>query len=256
MEQRQKDSVFGYVRLNYNGIYPNDIIQIIFQFYLIRIHSEILNSKEQSSFLDLLYKELTKQKGKGNIKEINTKLLYRASEHDYSADVFHALCGDKGPTICIIHNEFDRVYGGYANVSWKDGQSIKDDPNAFLFSIRPSVKAYGLTEEHKNGDQVIWSYPGYGPSFGGGSDMWVSDKCNQMVIDGAQPNNGTSPISFNFKPGDLCGGTRTQGQNIHFCVVNDYEVFQISFKSCNILSNIFFYKDIIRRIFPSDQRRE
>ena len=77
--QRQRDTVYGYVRSNYTG-FITDIIEIIYQFYLIRIASNILNSNEEASLTNLLFDTLETQKENKNITSITTKLLYRASE--------------------------------------------------------------------------------------------------------------------------------------------------------------------------------
>ena len=46
------------------------------------------------------------------------KLLYRASEHDYSAKSFHEYCDDKGPTLVVIKSTNGCVFGGYTTESW------------------------------------------------------------------------------------------------------------------------------------------
>ena len=143
MESRQRDTVYGYVRRNctaQNMI--NDIIEIVYEYYLIRIASNILNAQEQASFLNVLWNALKQQKGNENIKSINTKLLYRASENEYSATKFHELCTDKGATITIIHNEYDHIFGGYVSKSWMKHEV--DDPNAFLFFNQAKDKGVSI----------------------------------------------------------------------------------------------------------------
>ncbi len=46
------------------------------------------------------------------------KLLYRASEHEYSANSFHEYCDDKGPTLVIIKSSEGWIFGGYTTQSW------------------------------------------------------------------------------------------------------------------------------------------
>ena len=55
-------------------------------------------------------------------------LLYRASEHEYTAQSFHEYCDNKGPTLVIIKNVEGSIFGGYTTQSWS-GKSI----NFFLF---------------------------------------------------------------------------------------------------------------------------
>ena len=54
------------------------------------------------------------------------KLLYRASEHDYTSKSFHQYCDDKGPTLVIIKSSGGWIFGGYTTRSWS-GRSIYND---------------------------------------------------------------------------------------------------------------------------------
>ena len=47
------------------------------------------------------------------------KLLYRASEHDYTAKSFHEYCDNKGPTLVVIKSRGGWIFGGYTTKSWK-----------------------------------------------------------------------------------------------------------------------------------------
>ena len=51
------------------------------------------------------------------------KLLYRASEHRYTASSFHECCDDKGPTLIVIKSSVgwfsqSTIFGGYTTQSW------------------------------------------------------------------------------------------------------------------------------------------
>ena len=60
------------------------------------------------------------------IGDYDMKLLYRASEHGYSAESFHEYCDAKGPTLVIIKSEGGWIFGGYTTQSWS-GKSIYND---------------------------------------------------------------------------------------------------------------------------------
>ena len=48
------------------------------------------------------------------------KLIYRASEHGYTAKSFHECCDDvKGPTLIVIKSREGWIFGGYTTQSWK-----------------------------------------------------------------------------------------------------------------------------------------
>ena len=54
------------------------------------------------------------------------RLIYRASEHGYTAKSFHEYCDDKGPTLIIIKSSGGYIFGGYTTQSWS-GNSIYYD---------------------------------------------------------------------------------------------------------------------------------
>ena len=54
------------------------------------------------------------------------KLVYRASEHGYSAKSFHEYCDDKKPTLIVIKSSGGWIFGGYTTQSWS-GDSIYND---------------------------------------------------------------------------------------------------------------------------------
>ncbi len=51
------------------------------------------------------------------------KLIYRASEHRYTAESFHQYCNNKGPTLVLIKSSEGWIFGGYTTQSWS-GWSI------------------------------------------------------------------------------------------------------------------------------------
>ena len=46
------------------------------------------------------------------------KLLYRSSEHEYTAESFHEYCDDTGPTLIVIKSNRGWIFGGYTTESW------------------------------------------------------------------------------------------------------------------------------------------
>ena len=54
------------------------------------------------------------------------KLLYRASEHGYTAGSFHEYCNNKGPTLIIVKSSEGWIFGGYTSQSWS-GYGIYND---------------------------------------------------------------------------------------------------------------------------------
>ena len=247
MVQRQRHAVHGYVRLNYHADHiADDVINIIHNYivYLIRIDSKILSLSEQSELLDLLHDQLAKQEEYESFKTINTKLLFRASDHDYDPRKFHQLCDDKGPTLTIIHNEYDRVFGAYVTKSFEANSQFdgSTDPNAFMFQIRPNICYYGLkpSEEpwryRNNGAFAVRNRreSHYGPSFGK-DDIWISENdCyrDKPLGTGGGCRDGTT---FDFKGSELSGAPLTAewttydfyGTPGYYYKVIEYEIFEL-----------------------------
>ena len=49
---------------------------------------------------------------------IRWELIYRASEHEYTAESFHKYCDDQGPTLVIIKSSDGWIFGGFTTQSW------------------------------------------------------------------------------------------------------------------------------------------
>ena len=47
------------------------------------------------------------------------KLLFRASEHEYSTHSFHKYCNDQNPTLVIIKSTGGWIFGGYTTNNWE-----------------------------------------------------------------------------------------------------------------------------------------
>ncbi len=60
------------------------------------------------------------------VGDYNWKLIYRASEHGYTASSFHECCNDKEPTLIVIKSSGGWIFGGYTTQSWS-GDGIYND---------------------------------------------------------------------------------------------------------------------------------
>ena len=223
--QNQKDLINGYIKEQYgDNKYPKALIDLIYKFYTIKIFSSLLTRNEEMSLLNLLWDRLSTHTGNDKMTQIDFKLLYRASENEYSSDIFHELCDNKGATLVIAYNDYNHIYGGYASKSWNWNESTIADKNAFLYVIRPTTDSFGFkdNEKAKTGKDALWNYEGYGPIFGSGNDIWISDACNYGQ------SNGVNPDTFDFDSDILCGGKSVYNDcKRHWCVVKEYEVFSV-----------------------------
>ena len=103
------------------------------------------------------------------------------------------------------------------------------DANAFIFSIRPTLKAYGFAADRGKCDTAYWYYnEKFGPIFGNGSDIWITDECNK------DKDNGCNSVSFEFDAKVLAGCNSNEDDNANYAIfdVTDYEVFAVEGMNC------------------------
>ena len=223
MDEFERDTVYGYVRQNYDGTLAEEIIEIIYKFYLVIISTNILSKPEQAWFMYLLFDRLSQQKQNKNMKFINLELLYRASDYENKYEKYAQLCYDKGPTITIIHNDANIIFGGYTSKSWPEVDDIfpvehAKDRNAFLFIVRPSMKCIEFRDRYKKtGKEAITSYFKNGPIFGAGWDVYIEFKEDGGII------GGSSPKAFKFKKEEIWGKEERDEYK-----VMDVELFSIT----------------------------
>ncbi|XP_067047394.1 uncharacterized protein [Acropora muricata] len=95
-------------------------------------------------------------------------LCWRASLHGWAASSFHSLCDNKGPTVTIVKDTNNNIFGGYTSISWESSRQCKSDSKAFLFSLKnPTNDPRKLPQIHNRIDCVVVQRPIRGPSFAG-----------------------------------------------------------------------------------------
>eukprot|EP01084_Bolivina_argentea_P310008 536307_1 len=184
------------------------------------IQSKILTMDEEDNFL-----KIKVNYGLKFFKQIPTmKLLFRASEHNFSAKQFHKFCDNKGPTLVIIESNYGHVFGGYTTNQWKsnvasDCSYLNEPPNneAFLFVTRSSISYQQTPKVYADPSGIVIKNHKY-------YAISILDKCNK------------SEKNYSYLDGDnvgneLCGGNKTRKEGLHyFFKVIDYEVFECSNK--------------------------
>ncbi|KAK8807250.1 hypothetical protein WA158_004009 [Blastocystis sp. Blastoise] len=151
-------------------------------------------------------------------KEKKWKLLFRASEHDYKASEFHRLCDNKGETVTIIkhigHNNHINIFGGYTNQSW-DCSGSKNYSSEFLFTLSNEHGIQPTQYDHVY-SYGIYCNSSYGPTFGGGHDIHISNQCHNNT------SSYSNPYSYSQK--NTSQGS-TLFANMSNFTVEDYEVW-------------------------------
>ena len=204
MQLQRWKLVCGYARENFKcKIHLDDILSIIHQYNLLSVDTHILSTDEQIGFMDLLFRTFNKHNPKQSVTTINTNLLFRASEYNFDTKKFHQFCDNQGPTITIIHNSNNHVFGGYATESWDKSKPAITDPTAFLYSIRPTIQAFELRKNKRKGYSALANTTNdTGPAYGELSDLEITRYGhNNLHCAGNVWQNGT----YEFDPHILVG---------------------------------------------------
>ncbi len=222
------------LRNDLNVIHCKDTsIQLKISRYFFKNPSELLPNTQ---LVDMKYDKCLKEwLGSEN----NWKLIYRASEHDYTARSFHEYCDDKGPTLIVIKSSEGWIFGGYTTQSWS-GYGIyndmifyiignKDDDKAFIFTLKNShgvEPTQFMKKEEKK--QAICCYPDYGPLFGSAFtsliDIYINDKHNEKSWCFTNNNGSNSFECHTAYKASLFVNTAGPNERNYFTLL-DYEVF-------------------------------
>jgi len=143
------------------------------------------------------------------------KVLFQASKDGFNGQTFHQKCDNKGATVTAIKSNNGYIFGGYASVSWNGNiNNYIQDANASLFTLTNPNNIPPTKYVSKNGTQALYSNPTYGPTFGGGHDIHLTN------------NNGNGNyINFPHAFDDTTGyGNNTFTGTYNF-TATDYIVF-------------------------------
>ena len=139
----------------------------------------LLNEDEKKMVCDWI---IERMKSQG--KRVNMTLLYKSTEHGDSSNNFHNLCNGKGYTLTLVRTTKGYRCGGFTTVSWSSYGNFRNDNNAFLFSL--DFKEYYLTCD---GSNAIYDHSSYGPTFGGGHDLYIVSGCHSSNSSCDFPNS-------------------------------------------------------------------
>ncbi|RGB38450.1 hypothetical protein C1646_740595 [Rhizophagus diaphanus] len=151
-------------------------------------------------------------------------LLYRASKDGNTAAAFHAKCDNKGATIVIVKiQNSEYIIGGYNPLFWDLNNNYKTTKDSFIFSFMDrnnlQTAKVGYIKDGQHGSS-IYCNQSYGPSFGGGHDLFQYVNYNN--------NNNTWGIynSYSYSKIDAPENYDKSSQYKIFTMEN-YEVFQV-----------------------------
>ena len=149
-------------------------------------------------------------------KIIKFNMLFNTEIDGDSSSTFHCYCDGIFPTITVVQDTEGRKFGGYTTGNWSQsttGSSTSRSPDSFIFSLTNKQKYELIDNFTTNG---IYHYNSYGPSFGGGYDIYLANSCKSNT------SSYCNKSSFNTGDKNILG---ENGQT-YFQVTN-YEVYQV-----------------------------
>ncbi|CAF0859814.1 unnamed protein product [Didymodactylos carnosus] len=96
-------------------------------------------------------------------------LIYKGTRDGFDAKDFHRQCDGRSPTMTVLQSKQDGyLFGGYTAVAWSSTEGIKNDQNAFLFTLtsphnQPITK---LPLMSKDNPRAVYHAKDYGPISG------------------------------------------------------------------------------------------
>ncbi|KAL0025651.1 hypothetical protein WJX77_001097 [Trebouxia sp. C0004] len=119
--------------------------------------------------------------------------LFATQDKGWDPAAFHSNCDNKGPTLTLVqctesapsNKRIERLYGGYAAVSWNSSNLFQNDAQAFLFRFvcpkdsKKSVAPEKFSRTSK-GNEVFGS-SSMGPVFGYKHDFFTFDKAADIL---------------------------------------------------------------------------
>ena len=220
INQRYKDSVFGYIR-KCQTLLPSDIAyyqipelvqHIILLSFYNTLDSKILTDTE----CDTLLKLFDDNKKFEDLGHFSYKRIYSSAKDGKGEKIFKERCHDQKNILCLIESTNGNVFGGYTSHGWIGSENGvgHTDPKAFILSIRSNVGNDPAIFNAKPKENALWNEKQFFCIFGGSIAFYINQ-------DG---ETGGSFLSSNFQP--FPDGKRHYLIDASFSVCN-IEVFQL-----------------------------
>lgn len=147
-------------------------------------------------------------------------LIYKATRDGFEAAKFHQLCNNQGPTMVIIQSTDGYLFGGYASQAWRSIGNYVNATGSFLFLLTNANGNQPTKFIYNNNGYAFYDNQTYGPTFGNGHDLHISEKSNTN-------NNNYCNIGTYAYPNTLglAQNTFTGSKNFQ---TSEIEVFKLS----------------------------
>ncbi|OQR84089.1 hypothetical protein ACHHYP_13906 [Achlya hypogyna] len=98
-----------------------------------------------------------------HLQDSSLQLLYSTQIHGFSLLQLFAMVGGKGPTICVVKDTHDRVFGAFSPCSLQQTRKVYGNGRTFVFSCakgkKPKVYSWSGTDEsfvYNGPDCLVW----------------------------------------------------------------------------------------------------
>ena len=174
-----------------------------------------IKSFEQTSFLKDEEKKIISKWIHPN-KVIKFDMLFSTDKDGDRSSNFHYNCDGIFPTVIVILDTSGRRFGGYSTQNWCQsavGGDYSRAPGSFLFNLSNNQKYDLIDKFNKN---AIYRNNSYGPTFGGGHDLYIVDSCKSN-------NSSCNKSSYNTGNSNILGGSTS-------FLISSYEVYKVLFE--------------------------
>lgn len=70
------------------------------------------------------------------------ELAYSTRYHGCNSLSFYSKLADKGPTILVVQDTRDNIFGAFCSTSWRNTASIYGNGRSFVFTLRPQMRVF------------------------------------------------------------------------------------------------------------------
>ncbi|XP_078340503.1 interferon-induced protein 44-like [Crassostrea virginica] len=162
------------------------------------------------------------------------RLLYKISRDGCSAPTFHQKCDGQGPTVTVLYNTNNTIFGGYLSKSWNSNAAKIYDTSAFLFRLQYNGLYNPVQFPSKCSVGAGYGDNNYGPTFGGGHDIYtfsgtINKSGNYFALNG---NFNNMDNTYNLNGQSFSSITNNNLQ------VTDLEVFKVEDRPKPVKKNV------------------
>ncbi|XP_028416631.1 uncharacterized protein LOC114540704 [Dendronephthya gigantea] len=144
---------------------------------------------------------------------------WRTSLDGWDSRVFHARCDNRGKTITLV-KVGNYIFGGYSTYQWGgSSDGYRSSSSNYIFSLRNKDNLSPFRSAvYRYSHLAIYTNPTYGPTFGGGHDLYISNNANKN-------RNSHAAIGYTYRAPSGYSNTRALLAGSANFTPNEVEVY-------------------------------